>query len=585
LQHDPDVTIVLLDARDRAGLARATSDARAQRGVIAEVVTASDGSLPDRCDAAVRAARGRWVAFLEAGDRWHPDRLQALVGAAEARDAAWAYGARILLGAGDRVIGVALAPDPDGLAERLRGGNVVGGPSSVLCRRELLSTQAPFDPRLQVLTFWRAWLALAGGGIPAACPEPLCAERLEHGDLLRDPRRGLEELRLLEDEGLLAVAAVWQERRLAAELVELGRRGAAAATLTACALKHRRPQDLLRAARAAYAPPARDRGYLRPAWLDGAERPAGRRAPRGAGTCEVSVVIATRDRPAFLRQAVASALRQVDVDLEVIVVDDASTKPEATHALSFEDPRVRVHVRRRSGGAGPARDEAVGLARGDWVAFLDDDDLFAPTRLRAQLDGAGSAGFAFCGQVLVDPARAAVGTLPAPAASDLAERLRARSAIGGPSAVMVRTELLREVGGFGAGYYALGDWDLWLRLAAHAQAAATAELLVGYTIHASNMHLRAPERVLADYARLARAHGLGARGELELLDWLARDLTEAGRSRAAARLHLRAAFRHRRPLALLRALRAHRRPDADPVEPPRLVGPEWLRLYGPVDGG
>ena len=238
------------------------------------------------------------------------------------------------------------------------------------------------------------------------------------------------------------------------------------------------------------------------------------------------------------------------------------------------------------GGASTARRRGPrpqpGLARaGEWVAFLDDDDLLAPTRLRAHLDGVGAAGFGFCGQLLVDPERRTVGTLPAVSASGLFDRLRTKSSIGGPSAVVARTELVRQVGGFGEEFYALADWDLWMRLASTATATATPELLVAYTLHSSNMHLDAPDRVLADFDRFQRAHDVTPAAEIELLEWLAVDLERAGRGRG--RGPAPSAPRPPAPPPAERRPSGARRSAAEPepAEPgePHLAGPEWLRQY------
>jgi cellulose synthase/poly-beta-1,6-N-acetylglucosamine synthase-like glycosyltransferase len=349
-------------------------------------------------------------------------------------------------------------------------------------------------------------------------------------------------------------------------------------------LEHRRLRDLPRAVAALRTPRPLD-AYAKPDWIDDRSKPSAatvrpaercHSAPEG---CEVSVIVPTRNRPGYLRQAVASVLRQVDVDVEVIVIDDASDTPAAREALQFADPRVHVEVRRRPGGAGRARNQGLARARGKWVAFLDDDDLFAPMRLRTHLDGVGAGGFGFCGQILVDPERRAMGVLPAPSGgAALFDRLRTKSSIGGPSAVVARTELVRQVGGFSEDYYALADWDLWLRLASKATAAATPDLLVAYTLHPSNMHLDAPDRVLEDFRRFRRVHDVTPAAEIELLEWLALDLEQAGFGKAAARLHLRLARRRRRPASAIRAARAIRRGAAAPTQP-QLVGPEWLRQY------
>jgi glycosyltransferase involved in cell wall biosynthesis len=580
LKHRPDVTIVLLARDDEAALSRSISDARAQRDVTSELVRHdAAGDLA----ATARAARGEWIAFLAAGDRWHPGRLRHTLDVVAEAATDWIYGARVLVGDREQVLDMALPEEPRTLTRRLRAANVIGAPSTVLCRRSLFLDAEPFDERLEVLTFWRAWLALARLAPAAATPELLAAERVDRHEELRRPGRALAELRLLRDEGLVDAGERAYALRLATDLRVCGRPEAAAATLVRTAGRHGRPQDLGRALMARRKGGTAWPGFARPDWL-GFQPPAEATRTPARGGCEISVVIATRNRGAFLRQAVASALAQLDVDLEVIVVDDASDEEAAKRALRFDDRRVRVHARPRPGGAGRARDDALALARGEWIAFLDDDDLFAPTRLRAHLERAAGAGLGYCGQILVDPARRVVGTLPAPTAEGLAERLRSASAIGGPSAVIARTELLREVGGFGGGYHALGDWDLWVRLAARASAFALPDLLVAYAVHPGNMHVAGPDRLLADFERFRREHDLLPAAETELIDWLARELAVAGRARDAARLHLRVARRHRRAVSVVRALRTLRDRSRPAGELPSLVGPEWLRQYGPVDG-
>jgi hypothetical protein len=595
-----DVTIVLLALDDETGLARSAQDALAQRGLEVEVLSLSSRmSVNDRrlrtvevpapirradlYRLAVEAARGDWVTFLQEGDRWHPDRTRSMIDAIEERRAAWGYGARILLEPKNSVAGIALAEDPSGVAGRLQEANVIGGPSSMLCRRDCLLADGVLDARFEALTFWRTWLGLAALGRPAVCTEPLVAERLDRAEMLLLPRRSLPELRLLNREGYARADETGQALQLATALRRYGPRRPASSAVLGAMLEHRRLRDLPRAVAALRTPRPLD-AYAKPDWIDdrsnrsaATTRPASLRhsAPKG---CEVSVIVPTRNRPGYVRQAVASVLRQVDVGVEVIVIDDASDSPGAREALQFADPRVHVEVRRRPGGAGRARNQGLARARGKWVAFLDDDDLFAPMRLRAHLDGVGAAGFGFCGQILVDPDRRAIGVLPAASAGALCDRLRTKSTIGGPSAVVARTELVRRVGGFSENYHALADWDLWLRLASKATATATPDLLVAYTLHASNMHLDAPDRVLEDFRRLQRVHEVTPAAEIELLEWLALDLEQAGFGKAAARLHLRLARRRRRPASAIRAARAIRRGAAAATQP-QFAGPEWLRQY------
>jgi|HubBroStandDraft_1064217.scaffolds.fasta_scaffold00066_35 GT2 family glycosyltransferase len=99
----------------------------------------------------------------------------------------------------------------------------------------------------------------------------------------------------------------------------------------------------------------------------------------------VSVVIATKNRPRLVPRAVKSVLEQTIADLEVIVVMDGED-PETASALgAIVDSRIHVVVNPLSLGSGTARNVGAGRATGDWIAFLDDDDEWLPTKLERQL--------------------------------------------------------------------------------------------------------------------------------------------------------------------------------------------------------
>ncbi len=185
----------------------------------------------------------------------------------------------------------------------------------------------------------------------------------------------------------------------------------------------------------------------------------------------VSVVIATRNRAALLPASARSVLAQSAADLELILVDDASddATPEAMAALAAADPRVRIlRLPRRAGLAG-ARNRGIEGARGEYVAFNDDDDLWLPDKLERQL-----AGFRVCPEAaLVYSPMIVVGTdgrerrVGANARDGHAalRRLLRGNFIGVPC-VLVRREALVCAGCFDEELPALEDWDLWIRLAA-----------------------------------------------------------------------------------------------------------------------
>lgn len=97
----------------------------------------------------------------------------------------------------------------------------------------------------------------------------------------------------------------------------------------------------------------------------------------------VSVVIPVRNGAAYLAEAVTSVRAQTHPVLEIIIVDDGSTDDTPAVIAALEGD-IRS-VRQATGGAGAARNHGASLARGDWLAFLDADDLWAPRKLELQL--------------------------------------------------------------------------------------------------------------------------------------------------------------------------------------------------------
>ncbi len=108
----------------------------------------------------------------------------------------------------------------------------------------------------------------------------------------------------------------------------------------------------------------------------------------------VSIIIPAYNAAGFVADAVASALAQTQPGLEVIVVDDGSadTTWEVILACAAADPRVVPLRQPRQSGPSAARNAALAVARGDWIALLDADDLFAPERLERMIRHAEATG-------------------------------------------------------------------------------------------------------------------------------------------------------------------------------------------------
>jgi glycosyltransferase involved in cell wall biosynthesis len=219
---------------------------------------------------------------------------------------------------------------------------------------------------------------------------------------------------------------------------------------------------------------------------------------------DVSVIVPTRDRWPTLLRTMRSALSQREVAVELIVVDDGSTTaPPADPVLS--DPRVRMIRHPESRGVAAARNTGVAAAHADWVAWLDDDDLWAPSKVASQLSAAraGNAVLAYAAAVVVDADLRPVETWHAPPPNGLARALVRDVLIpAGSSNVMASRAAVLACGGFDTNLDHLADWDMWLRLAREGAAAR-------YVVHDANRHLAA-EGLMEEFDRLSAKHAAWA---------------------------------------------------------------------------
>jgi glycosyltransferase involved in cell wall biosynthesis len=310
-----------------------------------------------------------------------------------------------------------------------------------------------------------------------------------------------------------------------------------------------------------------------------------------ADAIEVSVVVPSRDRWERLSRTLETVLAQRGVRLEVVVVDDGSTDGTADRLAERGDARVRILRHDASRGVANARNTGMEAARGEWIAWLDDDDLWAPDKLSRQLEAAEAAGadFVYCDAVVVDDAHVPVALEAAPDPATFASRIRMYNSMpGGCSNAMARTSLVRRVGGFDATFGILADWDYWMRALALARPAAVRAPLVGYLVHQGNMVLRDRGDVLEELDRFREKHRRpGERSPVDVVsycDWVATGLRRGGRRGAAAGLFLRAALRYRSPRSLGLAVRvalgnwAVDLPRSRRRAPP--PKPAWLDAYG-----
>jgi glycosyltransferase involved in cell wall biosynthesis len=277
----------------------------------------------------------------------------------------------------------------------------------------------------------------------------------------------------------------------------------------------------------------------------------------------VSVIVPAFNAARTIDATLASALGQSHRHLEVIVVDDGShdATGAAVARLAVEDCRLR-YIRQPNRGVAAARNRGIAEARGTFIATLDADDLWHPTKIERQIERFRAAGpataliYTWC--YWLAPEGATLGYAP-PLSHEgwVLPQMCLGNLIISASNALVRREALLAAGGFDetlrmAGGQGCEDWKLYLQIAERHEVAAVPEYLVGYRIHAGAMS--------DDFAQMMQSRGLVESQFLPRYPDLKRQFA-AGRAILARSLAMRA-FQRRRYRMAVQLLAGY--PDASP---------------------
>jgi GT2 family glycosyltransferase len=230
----------------------------------------------------------------------------------------------------------------------------------------------------------------------------------------------------------------------------------------------------------------------------------------------VSVVVPTYNRSATLGPTIESVLAQTMTDIELLVVDDASTDETETVVAGYDDGRVRYLRHDRNRGGSAARNTGIEAARGRYVALLDSDDVWDPRKLERQVACLESRSddwvAAYCGferqrtgtnsrlRTVVDRLLPPAETPGLEGGEELvAESLLLRGfSTGGSSTLLVERETIQRMGGFDESFQRQQDWEFRNRLLREGRLAYVDEVLM--TKHQSSPPpAEAVERSIAHY--------------------------------------------------------------------------------------
>ena len=210
----------------------------------------------------------------------------------------------------------------------------------------------------------------------------------------------------------------------------------------------------------------------------------------------VSIIMNVRDGAATLREALRSALAQSFTDWELIAWDDQSSDASAAIVAEFSDPRIRYFLAQRSTSLGEARDAAIREAHGEWLAFLDQDDVWLPRKLELQLALTESpeVGLIYGRTLTFYPSGrqhdydAFHEFCPLPEGDILAELLSRGCFVAMSSAVLRRSAVL-QTGGIPGHIRITPDYFLYLAVCRRYSARAVQEVVCRYRVHPASMSL------------------------------------------------------------------------------------------------
>ncbi|MBD2388333.1 glycosyltransferase family 2 protein [Cylindrospermum sp. FACHB-282] len=204
---------------------------------------------------------------------------------------------------------------------------------------------------------------------------------------------------------------------------------------------------------------------------------------------KVSVVIPAYNAMIYLPDTLASVLQQTFTDFEVFIINDGSTDNIKQWATQIVDPRVKL-ISQQNQGVSAARNTGIAHSTGEFVAFLDADDLWKPTKLEKQvhcLEDNSAVGLVYTWTAFIDQSGKFTGILLANhVEGNVWEQIVVLDMISTGSSPMVRRNCFDTVGLFDPNIRGGEDRDMWSRIAAHYPFKVVKEPLTLYRRHSSN---------------------------------------------------------------------------------------------------
>lgn len=236
----------------------------------------------------------------------------------------------------------------------------------------------------------------------------------------------------------------------------------------------------------------------------------------------IDVIIPTYNGMPWLRKTVDSVMAQTHKNFQLYIVDDGSTDNTAAYAKSLGDKRVHF-IKKANGGQATARNLGVQQSDSPFVAFLDADDIWYPEKLEKQLavmKAHPKVGMVYGHHYIIDEDDIITGNLRHSERGDLFDTLCKGNIIAGSaSMVLVRREIINQVGPFHEDFLIGEDWDMWLRIAKVCDIDLVPEIIAALRTRGDGMqqnHKKMADGLVHNYFAMKQTLGLNRRQQAAL---------------------------------------------------------------------
>ncbi len=272
-----------------------------------------------------------------------------------------------------------------------------------------------------------------------------------------------------------------------------------------------------------------------------------------APKCDVTVIIPTYNRDHMLARALRSISQQTFLPMQVIIIDDGSSAYFSERIKRITDQfsnilNVALYRNENNQGANSSRNTAIDLATTKYLAFLDSDDLWLPTKLERQISEINSAKEIDSRPVLSATGRYRINSSGEVIAVQISKakftdaRIIQSNFIGTLSSIVVETEIAKQIGKFDTSLKASQDWDFYIRVSKYVQYIPILEPLCIYADHNKHRITGSNRQRIISNIRIYKkyADNAGKRPNIYLV--LAEDLQQIGKNKLAARFYVRSLF-------------------------------------------